>query len=296
MTDLFGIGLALLAAVALAVGSLAVRVGSDRHRVTDVLAAVFAVNLLVLVPAAAFVGHPNYALTPAAVAAFATAGVLGSLLGRACYFLGIARLGASRAEPLKALLPLFTVAASVLVLGEGVTPSLLAGVGLLVGGGIAVASDARASPATATGRQLWIDVSFPLAAALLYGVDPVFTKIGLAEGTSPVVGVAVRTTAAAVGFLAYLSWRAVRNAGGLPSLTADRWLALAGAANTTYLLAYYAALSRAPVVVVAPVTSVSTLFVVVGAAALLQGTERVTWRLLLAASLVVAGVALVVRV
>lgn len=139
-------------------------------------------------------------------------------------------------------------------------------------------------------------MSFPLAAALFYGIDPVFTEVGLAEGTAPVVGMAVRTAAAAGGFLAYLAQRAVRNSGGLPSVAVDRPLALAGVANTTYLLAYYAALARAPVVVVAPVTSVSTLFVVVGAAVFLQDAEHVTRRLLVAASLVVTGVAVVVRV
>lgn len=295
MSESLGVGLALLAALGLAVASLAVRLGTDRYRVTEVLAAVFSVNLLVLVPVAVVVGYPAYALTPRAVVAFAAAGVLGSLLGRACYFLGIARLGASRAEPLKALLPLFAVGASVLVLDERVTPLLLGGVGLLVVGGVGVATVARVSPVTATGRRFRVDASFPIAAALLYGVDPVFTKVGLAEGTPAVVGVAVRTVAAAGGFLAYLAWRAARGDEGLPSVPRGRWLAVAGVANTAYLLAYYAALARAPVVVVAPVTSVSTLFVVAGAAAFLQGSERVTWRLVAAASLVVAGVTVLAR-
>lgn len=290
--DAVGVGFAVVAALALAVQSLAVRLGTDGHRVRDALAVVFAVNLLVLVPLAAVTAHPAYGFTPRALVAFAVAGVLGSLVGRACYYVGIARLGASRAEPLKSLLPLFAVAAAVVTLGERVTPVRGTGVLLLVVGGVVVASEARDSPVTATGRQLYVDMAFPVLAALLYGVDPVFTKVGLAEGTPAVVGVAVRATAAAVGFVGYLSWRAAR--GRAVRVRADPWLAVAGAANTIYLLAYYAALARTPVVVVAPVLGVSTLFVVVGAAAFLQGVEQVTWRLVGATTLVVVGVLLVV--
>lgn len=292
---LVGVGLAVLAAVGLAVQGLAVRVGTSSRRVSDALAVVFVVNLVVLVPLAA-VTHPASAwgqgLDATALAAFATAGVLGSLLGRACYFVGIARLGASRAEPIRALLPLVAVATAVVVLGEPVTPGVVGGVLLLVVGGIVVGTEARASPVTASGRRLRRDLLYPLAAAVLYGVDPVVTKLAFSSGTSVAVGLVARTGAAAAGFGAYLAWRAVRS-GRRPSISADRWLVLAGVANTGYLLAYYGALARAPVVIVTPVTSLSTIFVVAGAAGVLQQDERVTPRLVAAATVVVLGATIV---
>ena len=70
--------------------------------------------------------------------------------------------------------------------------------------------------------------------------------LGLATGVSAIVGLAVRTGAAAVGFGAYLAWASLR-ASQWPSFAVDRWLFVVGAANTGYLLAYYAALVRAPV-------------------------------------------------
>lgn len=284
-----GVGLAVLAATGLAVQGLAVRLGTADRPVVDVLTVVFGVNLLVLLPAAAVAGPPGGRLTPVALAAFAVAGVLGSLLGRACYFVGIARLGASRAEPLRALFPLFALAAAVFVLDETVTPRLLGGVVLLVVGGAVVASEARGSPATAGGRQLWIDLSFPLAAAVLYGIDPVVTKLALLDGGPAVAGLAVRTAAAASVFAGYLGWRAVRD-GRRPSVSVDRWVVVAGLANTGYLLAYFGALDRAPVVVVTPVMGVSTLFVVAGAATFRRANEQVTPRLALGAVTVVLGV------
>lgn len=293
---LVGVGLTLVAALALAVQSLTVRLGTRTHRVAEVVAVIFVVNLLILVPVAGVVAYPQYALTPTAVVAFGIAGVLGSLVARVCYFVGIARLGASRAEPLKALFPVFAVGVAVLVLDEQVTPLLVGGVALLVVGGLGVATEARASPVTATGRQFWLDLGFPLTAAVLLGVDPVITKFGLAEGTPALVGLVVRMTAAAAGFGAYVAWRRVRTRDEWSlALELNRWLLVASVANTVYLLAYYAALARAPVSVVTPLLGVSTLFVVAGAGLFLQRDERVTWRLGGAALVIMCGAVLVVR-
>lgn len=292
--SLVGVGFAVLAALALAAQSLAVRVGTKTQSVAAVTAVMYAVNLVVLLPLAAVVAYPDFALTPRAVVAFAVAGLLGSLVGRLCYFIGIERLGSSRTEPLKALFPLVAVGTAVVVLGEEVTATLLAGVVLLVLGGAVVTLDSRDSPTTPQGRDLWIALAFPLAAAFFLGVDPVFTKIGFAEGTSPLVGVTIRILAAGAGFAAYLLWRAART-GGFESLQVTRWLLVASVANTVYLLAYYAALARIDVAVVTPVLGLSTLFVVAGAAVFLQGDERVTWRLVGATVIVVAGVVLVVQ-
>jgi uncharacterized membrane protein len=160
-------------------------------------------------------------------------------------------------------------------------------------GGVVVSIDARASPLGRTGRALLVDLSFPVAAALFLGVDPIFRKVGLAEGVDPIVGVTIRILAAAGGFAGYLLWRRP----ALPSvgtLLGNRALVAAGVANTTYLISFYAALDRIPVTVVTPITGVSTVLVVAGAAAFLQRDERVTWRLGVAALLAVGGVVLVV--
>lgn len=290
---LVGVGFAALAAVAITVQSLAVRLASGRRSVAEIAAVIFALNLLVLVPVAAVAEYPHYGVTPAALAAFATAGLLGSLVARLCYFVGIARIGASRTEPLKALFPVVAVAGAVLVLGESVTAHLLAGLALVLAGTTAVVLEARDSPVTPTGRRLRTDVLFPLAAAFFLGVDPVFTKLGLAEGTPAVVGVTLRVAAGAAGFALYVTVRGDRDTvwptGGL-----DRWLVTAGLANTAYLLAYYAALARTPVAVVTPVLGTSTLLVVAAAAVFLQDDERVTWTLGAATLVVVLGIALIV--
>jgi drug/metabolite transporter (DMT)-like permease len=290
MSHLVGVGLALLATLSLAAQSLGVRFVTGDTGIRDVLTVVFVVNVAVLVPlGAADVALSGSGLSTTAIVAFAVAGVLGSLLGRVCYFLGIVKLGASRAESLKSLLPLVALAGAVLVLGEVLTWPLLAGIGLLITGVLVVVSDTRQSATTETGRQLWRDVAFPLAAALLYGIDPVLSKIGLAAGGSPISGVAVRAAAAGGVFGLYLAWRAARDERVRPA-NLDRWLVGVAVANTIYLAAFYSALAVAPVAVVAPIVGASPLFVVTGGALFLQNQERVTPRLVVGALVVVAGV------
>ncbi|MDS0260368.1 DMT family transporter [Haloarcula sp. S1CR25-12] len=292
--DPLGIGLAVLATVGLAGQSIAVRQAAKSRSITDLVAVVFAVNVLVLVPATVALYYPTFGLTPTAVGAFAVAGVLGSLLARAALFVGIHRLGASRAEPLKSTFPLVAVGSAVLVLGEPLTATLAVGVGLLVAGAAAVSGDARASGVTASGRQVWVDVAFPLLAALLLGVDPVFTKVGFAEGTPPLVGVTVRVLAAAGGFGGYLLWRRLRGRGYRPSRP-TRLTVATGVANTVYLVAYLAALARAPVSVVAPVLGASPLLVLLGSVVAARRDEQVTLRLGAAVAVLVAGVVLVLQ-
>jgi drug/metabolite transporter (DMT)-like permease len=118
---LVGVGLSLVAAVAIAVQSLTVRLGTREYSVNAVITLVFLVNLAVLVPLAALPAVRRPPISTRAIVAFALAGLLGSLLARWAYFEGIDRLGSSRAEPLKALLPIFALIAAVLALGETVT-------------------------------------------------------------------------------------------------------------------------------------------------------------------------------
>ncbi|WP_276271650.1 EamA family transporter [Haloarcula litorea] len=289
-----GIGLATLAALALAVQSLAVRFSTERQSVWSLTATVFVVNVALLVPVTLVRHFPDHGLTGRAVLAFAAGGLLGSLLARAALFVGISRLGASRAEPLKSTFPLVAVVSAVLVLDEPLTPPLVVGVVLLVGGAVAVSLDARTSRVTGSGRRLLVDLSFPLAGALLLGVDPVFTKVGLGEGTPALVGVTVRVVAAAVGFGLFLCWRWLRD-DAVALSRPSRWTVVTGLANTGYLGLYLAALARAPVSLVAPILGTSPLLVVVGSALFARRRERVTLRLALGVTVLVAGVALIVR-
>ena len=200
-------------------------------------------------------------------------------------------MGASRAEPLKSVFPVISVLAAVVLLGEPFDLWLVGGTLLIVIGGVGVTRESRISPATADGRRGWIDLGYPLLAAVLLGVDPILVRTGVAAGTPALVGLTVRVLAAAGGFSLYLAWRRLRRGSAL-RLAIDRWGLLAALGNTAYLLGYFLALGLAPVSVVAPILGASPLMVLLGAAWAFD-EERVSTGLWLAVTAIVAGVVIV---
>lgn len=283
-----GVALAAFAALSIAGQAMFIRLGTANGRSNDALAVVVVVNLLLLLPAAALLAYPDYGLTTRAVLAFAAAGLLGTLVGRGLLYAGIKRVGASRAEPIKSSMPLFATVVAVAVLGETLTAGHVAGILLIFAGVWLVSREARGNEADD------LDVSranllLPLGAAFFFGIEPTFAKIGFAEGTPFLVGLAIKTGVASVGLLAYLWWRDALPEPSLAGTPTFRWYLLAGVASTLFLVSFYAGLEVAPVSVVTPIMQTSPLLVVVLSFVFLQRLERVTWRVGAAATIIVAG-------
>lgn len=290
-----GILLALVAALVTAITSLLIRIGTRKGRANDAVIVVLLCNILLIIPLAAVVYYPNYALTRVSIAAFVSAGILGTMFGRLCYYTGIEKIGSSRTEPIKASQPLHATVIAVIVLGETVGALHFVGI-LLVMLGVGVISweTAHDNPGKLPKKQLWFGLAFGLGAALFYGVEPMFAKLGFGQGTPGLVGLAVKTFAATLGFFGYLWWR-----NALPSLSKLRtndtkWYVAAGIANSAFLMSYYAALEISPVAVVVPIVQTSPLMVVLLSFAFLpRRLEQVTWKLTAAAAVVVAGAVMV---
>ncbi|MFC4540498.1 EamA family transporter [Halosolutus amylolyticus] len=287
--DFLGVTLAAFAAALVATQAICIRQGSREGRTTNALVVVLAVNVAVLTPAAAVTYFPAYSLTPLSVAAFAATGVVGTILGRACYYASINRIGASRTEPIKASQPLHATLIAVLLLGESVSLGHLAGIVCIVLGVAWITRETtRDRPAGGSERK-WLWLMFPLGAAFLYGVEPTLAKVGFREGTPLLVGLSLKTITAIAGAIAYLQWRGVDI--NRPSLNSPStlWFTAAGIANTLFLLTYYAALELTDVVVVVPIIQTSPLVIAVLSWLFLPRLERVTWQVVAAASVVVLG-------
>lgn len=292
---LLGIGIATIAALASASQLLLVRKGTDAGRAYDAVLIVMLVNVVALVPLVGVYYYPEYHLTRVSWVAFIAAGLFGTLLGRACQYASVDRIGASRTAPIVASNAIIATVLGVLVLGETVTGVHGVGVVLVVGGVAAISWETtHENPDDLNTRELLLGMLLPFGAALAYGMEPIFANLGFAEGTPAPVGLVLKTIAATIGFLLYLAWRS-----SLPPLGSLRtgnswWFVLAGIANTTFLLAYYVSLAIAPVSIVMPIIITNTLFVVVLSALFMpQHLERVTWRLAAAAGIVVVGVGLI---
>ena len=292
---LVGIGLALVGAISVAGHHLLIRIGTDEGRANDAVFVVMLMNVVLLIPAVAVLYYPDYQLTMLSGLSFAAAGLFGTMLGRAFLYTSIDRIGASRTSPVVASQALVATVLGVLVLGESFT--LVHGVGvLLIVAGVAAISweTTRENPEELPLREIVVGLALPIGAAVAYGIEPIFANIGFGQGTPATVGLGLKTIAATLGFTLYLAWRdALPQLGNLSS-TNIRWYVAAGLANTFFLLAYYLALSLAPVSVVVPIIIVYPVFVVgLSAIFMPQRLEHVTWRLATMAVVVVSGVLVV---
>ncbi len=291
---LTGIALSALGAFLFAVQNILVRFATDEGEVGDAVLVVMATNALLVVPPAAVLYYPTYGLSWLSAGMFAAAGLLGLMMGRICLFRGIKAIGASRTTPVVSASTVISALAAIWVLGESVTVNHGIGIGLIVVG-IAIISWVTAADSEPevslreTGRSLLL----PLGAAFFIGIEPVFVRIGLDAGTPILVGLAVMMSAALIGYVGYR-----RLHSGVISVPArspqTRWYVAAGATSAVGLLTYFAALEAAPVVIAIPIIQTAPLLVIVLSVAFLpRRLERVTWRLVAAAVIVVVGATLV---
>ncbi|RQH02345.1 DMT family transporter [Natrarchaeobius oligotrophus] len=294
MVDVLGVTFALIAALSLGVTSIFVRLGSRSGKSNEIVIATFVANLAIVVPITLYVYYPNFGLTPRAIVAFALAGTVGTFFGRALFYRSIEIIGASRTEPVKATQPLHAALVAAVVLGEALTARNLFGIVLLIVGLALVSREIvndDSGPTSVSPAMLIL----PLGAAFFFGIEPTFAKIGFDEGTPVLVALVVKTVAGLTAMLLYLRMR-----NSLPSFSLRstersvlKWYVLAGISNTIFLTSYYAALEIAPVILVVPLVQTSPLVVVVLSLAFLSHLERVTPRLIAAATIIVAGATIV---
>jgi uncharacterized membrane protein len=221
------------------------------------------------------------------VAPFLLAGFVAPGLARLGLFTGVARIGVARSSSLAAVTPLFAILIAVPFLGERPTSLLLMGAACVVTGGVLLAHRA---PEDRSWRRR--DMVFPLLAALGFAVRDNLSRWGLRDYADPLAAAAAATvTSVAVMWLVALLRRQDMRLEprGLGYVVAS------GLAEGTAYLTMWKALAQGEVSVVSPLVNSHPIFAVTLAALFLRDVETVTWRIALAAALVVAGVALIVK-
>ncbi len=159
MVSSLGVGLAVIAACCLAGQALTIRLASRDGQTKDILLVVMLFNTIVFVPLA-FLVDPTPHVTMRGVLAFVGAGIVGTLVGRAFFYTGIKRVGASRAETIKASMPLHAT-----VLAEAMTLGQFSGVVLIVLGIGLVSLEAASSSDHPGDPDSVIGFLFPLVGA-----------------------------------------------------------------------------------------------------------------------------------
>ena len=216
------------------------------------------------------------------IAFFALSGLIGTVGGRIFRFKGIDLVGAAITAAMINLSPLVSTALAIVVLGEHVTLPILVGTLVIVAGTTLLSSGGRSGGVRP--QQLLV----PMLAAVCFGVVAVLRKIGLTD-MGPVAGFAVNVTAAFVAFTAFLV--AVRQpAAMLCGRDSLGYFVAAGVAENLSVLLLIVALTAGSVSVVAPLSSVSPIFVLVLSFFFLRGIELLNTRIVAGTILIVAGV------
>lgn len=291
---LAGILLATVAAITFAVYYLCIRLATEEGDILDVMLVSLLVNVFLIVPLVGILhGFPTVTIQSAV--AFVAAGISGSLLARVVVMKSVETIGASRTSPVVASNVFFASLFAVVLFDERLTAMHFLGiVFIVVGVAVITWETARDADADASLRELGLPLVLPVLGAVLLGFEPIFVTLGLDGGASVLPGVAIKAVAATAGFVLYLLVTNTARSRMLQWSSSMKWYLGAGVTSTIGIVAYFAALEVAPVVIVVPLLQTSPLIVVVMSAIFLpKRLERVTLRLVAGATVVVAGATLV---
>ena len=141
-------------------------------------------------------------------------------------------------------------------------------------------------------RQLMIGYLAALGASISYGSSSVVARKIVIDYSPPMVATAFSMVFGTIILAALFQHHARADVVSSPRSSLIP-LVLAGCAATWGVSFFFLAMNEAPVVLVAPLTGVHPLVAILLTHIFLQRLERVTWRTVLGATFVVAGVVLI---
>ncbi|MGH7831607.1 MAG: EamA family transporter, partial [Candidatus Binatia bacterium] len=182
-----GISFALLAGILWGIGPLLLKRGMTYSNVSTATLIVQYVSVITLTLIAIAQGELfRFSELPAtALWAFVGAGAVGASFGKIFYYKGIDKVGASKSTSVKNSSPILTTILAMVLLGEKLTLPVAIGV-LLIVIGILVLTEVDSKDKKRPSRIGYF--FYPLMAALCFGINPVFKKIGITAITLPVLG------------------------------------------------------------------------------------------------------------
>jgi uncharacterized membrane protein len=218
---------------------------------------------------------------------FLLSGCLQPLLARILYYIGITRIGVSRAGPLRGSEPLLSVVLAVIFLHEDPNEFVYGGT-LLIIAGVWLILWRR------SGEASWylLDLLFPLGAAFCGAVSQNLRRAGLLLLPDPYVGAAIGTSTSLLIFWTFLlatgKFRLAR-----PDRKSLPFFASAAVVSAAAQIMNFAALSQGEVSAMVPLFNTTPLFAVLFSAIFLRDVEKVTFKVVLGAILMVAGVVII---
>jgi uncharacterized membrane protein len=269
---LLGSFLALLAAATFAMNAATARRGVLRATVLQGLAITVPIGVPLFFAVAWVFGEVGRltAMPAEAVLWFAAAGVIHFVGGRYSNYRASKAIGANLAAPILQTDVLLTLALAIVVLGETLTPLRMFGIALvLIGPALVLPRSSADRPAAKVPgspegfKPKYAEgYLFSFFCAVTFGISPILISIGIEKagpGSSLIGGFISYTTAAVLIWGALLASGEYRHALAIEREPA-KWFTLTGVLVCVSQICRYAALSLAPVSVVAPIQRLSNLF------------------------------------
>ncbi len=278
--------IAMLSAMGWAGDSILVRLGLGK---SSIIAAMF---LSFVVSAICIGGYlfSFYSLEnfkSPAIFYFVISGCVQPLLARALYYTGIARLGVSRAGPLRGVEPLFATVIAVAVLDE--RPGLFVYLGTVL-----IMASLWLIAGRQTGEAKWrlVDTAFPLGAALVSVISQTLRKQGLRILPDPFIAVLTVTVTSLILLSIFLV--ATRRAHLLRMERSSLFFFFVAAfLATAAQICNFIALGQGELSVIIPLLNTTPLFAVFFTLLFLRNLETVSPRIILGAVSMVAGAAFI---
>jgi len=280
------LNLGLLAALSTAVffglSQTVVRIGLRYGSSLDAANISVKVSLLILWPLALI--YTDFSrLDTNGILIFVLAGLLAPTLGRLLRFMGIERLGAVESAPLAATSPLFATVIAVLLLGEESSTAKALGTVLTVAGTMILSLKGFSVKKAG--------IAAMLISAAMFGIAENMRRAGLLLIPSPALGAALGSSVAAVTYSFYGT--ITHRAADTPK-EAKRYFYVAGIVQTLGQLSLFISLMLLGVSVAAPIFRTDTLFTDLFAHIMLRGVEKVTFRAVISALIIITGITLLV--
>jgi len=217
---------------------------------------------------------------------FVAVGLFVPGMTRVLTFRGICTMGSAITSTIVNTTPMFSTALAMLLLAERPGPLVLAGVILIVSGLVILSWEGA--------QRSWkkTELIFPFLAALLFSMKDVTVRWGLGGSSSPVLAAAIAAITSTIEI--FLINRYIQKERfTLPPKHVLHWFVSSGLFTGGSFLFMFLALSMERVSIIAPLINSYAVFVLILAPLIARQIEKVTWRKVAGAVLVVAGIFLI---
>src|ERR1043166_8113693 len=229
---------------------------------------------------------PLSSLTSASILIFVIVGLFQPGLTRLLTYKGIDALGVAITDPIRATTPLFSAMMAIIFLGEKITLPIIVATLMIIAGITLLSWRSGSMKLAGSALFLW----YPIAASALAGASQVVRKFGLAAVPHPFLAAAVTATSSFVVSILTLwyveksqeTWKMNRECFG--------WFIAAGVTVSLAMTCIYYALDLGKLSVVIPLSSTGPFFSLIFTALFLRDVERVTLRIVIAATMIIGGV------